>query len=62
MGLLIFNLFMAILNMVSFFINQQNILGYINFIIGCLCFFFAGMQVQNVHKTIQTHTSSDIMH
>lgn len=47
MGLLIFDLSMAILNMVSFFINQ-NIMGYINFVIGCLCFLCTGMQLKEV--------------
>ena len=47
MGLLIFDLSMAILNMVSFFINQ-NIMGYMNFVIGCLCFVCAGMQLKEV--------------
>lgn len=47
MGLLIFDLSIAILNMVSFFINQ-NIMGYVNFVIGCLCFVCVGMQLKEV--------------
>ena len=45
MKVFIFGLSMAILNIVSFFVND-NFLGYINLVIACSCFFCSGMTLQ----------------
>ena len=47
MKFFIFALSMAILNIVSFFLND-NILGYINLVIACNCFFCSGMTLQRI--------------
>ena len=47
MKFFIFGFLMAILNIVSFFLND-NILGYINLVIACGCFFFSGMELQRI--------------
>lgn len=47
MKIFIFELSMAILNIVSFFLND-NILGYINLVIACGCFFCSGMTLQRI--------------
>ena len=47
MKFFIFGLLMAILNIISFFMND-NILGYINLIIACGCFFCSGMTLQRI--------------
>ena len=47
MKFFIFVLSMAILNIVSFFVND-NILGYINLVIACGCFFCSGMTLQRI--------------
>lgn len=47
MKFFIFALSMAILNIVSFFVND-NILGYINLVIACDCFFCSGMTLQRI--------------
>ena len=52
MKLFIFGLSMAVLNLISFFIND-NILGYINLIISCLCFFCSGMDLQRIAYKIK---------
>ena len=47
MNFFIFSVSMAILNIVSFFVND-NIIGYINLVIGCGCFFCSGMTLQRI--------------
>lgn len=47
MKFFIFSLLMAILNIISFFMNN-NILGYINLVISCGCFFCSGMTLQRI--------------
>ena len=39
----IFSLLTAVLNIISFIINGNVLGGYINLIIGCVCFFCSGM-------------------
>lgn len=48
MTFFIFSLLMAILNIISFFINSSVLGGYINLIIGCGCFFCSGMTLQRI--------------
>lgn len=48
MKFFIFGLLMAILNIISFFINSSILGGYINLIIGCGCFFCSGMTLQRI--------------
>ena len=48
MTFFIFSLLMAILNIISFFINESILGGYINLIIGCGCFFCSGMTLQRI--------------
>ena len=48
MTFFIFGLLMAILNIISFFINESILGGYINLIIGCGCFFCSGMTLQRI--------------
>lgn len=47
MNFFIFLVSIAILNIVSFFVND-NIIGYINLVIGCGCFFCSGMTLQRI--------------
>ena len=47
MKFFIFGLLMAILNIISFFMND-NILRYINLVIACGCFFCSGMRLQRI--------------
>ena len=48
MTFFIFSLLMAILNIISFFINESILGGYINLVIGCGCFFCSGMTLQRI--------------
>ncbi len=48
MTFFIFGLLMAILNIISFFINESILGGCINLIIGCGCFFCSGMTLQRI--------------
>ena len=45
MRLVLFDFSIGILNMISFFINQ-NIIGYANFVMGCVFFICTGIDLQ----------------
>ena len=52
MKLFIFGLSMAVLN-VTCFLLIDSVFSYINLIIGCLCFFCAGMNLQEIADKIK---------
>lgn len=52
MRFFIFGLSMAVSNVICSLFTE-GIMGYINLIIGCLCFFCAGMQLQEIADKIK---------